>query len=376
MKVFITSILSVFLYSFSFGQTVKELYDNKNYKELVKLENKVEELTADELYMLGFSFFQLANDNKAIAYYDKAIAKGLDNGLVYFQKGVSYSYMKRYDESIAQLDIALEKEPTSQRYMNQKGQVYRYQGKEQLALKYFLEATKFPRASGEPFFWIAYIYHGKQEFKTALALYYTAKDSVHPDNGYYIEVFKSIGKLEFSFTKDYLKAAKAYTKVIELDPKGYDIYPKLIKAYNSAKEFEKADSVFDLMKVAYNKNELPKDDMKFKNIAIDESDWNGQTLKVYKYLVDTEKSLDIAYKVYLLTKDGSKIERKFMVEQTLEIPDGPKYLLCEKNRKTGSHITYPYGWKAGAITLEDLKRVVTVVLDGKMKQSASSNFSK
>ena len=76
-----TFILTILLYSFSYGQTITELYNNKNYQELVKLEKKADKLTPDELYMVGFAFFQLESDNKAIEFYDKAIAKGLDNGL-------------------------------------------------------------------------------------------------------------------------------------------------------------------------------------------------------------------------------------------------------------------------------------------------------
>jgi len=85
-------------------------------------------------------------------------------------------------------------------------------------------------------------------------------------------------------------------------------------------------------------------------------------------------SLDISYKVYLLSKTDKKIEKTFMVEKTSQNPDNIKHLLCEKDKKTGSHITYPYGWKTDYIPLAELKKAVILVLDGKMKQAASSNF--
>ena len=185
---------------------------------------------------------------------------------------------------------------------------------------------------------------------------------------------QSIGQLEYTFTKDYLKSAKAYNQVINLMPKDYDYYPKLIKAYNAGKDFKKADSIFELMKTAYNNNELSEDDMKFKNVAIDESEWNGQKVTVYKYLVDPKESLDISYKIYLLTKDGGKIERTFMVEKTSKNPDGVKHLLCENDKKTGTHITYSYGWKSETVPLDNLKEAIILVLDGKIKQGASSTF--
>lgn len=158
-------------------------------------------------------------------------------------------------------------------------------------------------------------------------------DKVSPHNSYYITTLQSIGQLEFTYTKNYKKSANAYTKAIALNPKDYEYYPKLIKAYNAGKEYAKADSVFDLMKIAYKRKELSEDDMKYKNIAIDESDWNGQKVAVWKYLVDPEETLDISYKVYLLTKAGDKVERTFMIEKTIELPNGPKHLLCEKTKK-------------------------------------------
>ena len=374
MRKIVTLTFVILLCSLSFGQTTRELYNQKNYTELIKLEKSADKLTPDELYMVGFAFFQLGNDNKAIEFYDNAIVKGLDNGSVHFYKGLSLCYLKRYEDALKEIDTAIQKEPSNQEFMNQKGLIYKYQGQEDKALEFFEKATKLPNTYGEPFFWVAYIYHGKQDFAKALALYYQALENVPKRNSYYLKTLQSIGQLEYTFTKDYLKSAEAYSQVINLKPKDYEYYPKLIKAYNAAKEYSKADSIFGLLKIAYNNKELSEDDMKFRNIAIDESEWNGQLLSVYKYLVDPKESLDISYKVYLLTKTDKKIEKTFMVEKTSKNPDNIKHLLCEKDKKTGSHITYPYGWKTDYIPLAELKKAVILVLDGKMKQAASSNF--
>lgn len=74
----LTFIATSVLYSFSYGQTVKELFKEKNYRESIKLESKAAQFNAEELYLIGYSFFRLENDQKAIEFYDKAIAKGLD----------------------------------------------------------------------------------------------------------------------------------------------------------------------------------------------------------------------------------------------------------------------------------------------------------
>lgn len=364
----------VMLISNSFCQTITELYNDKNYEELAKISSKKENLTPEELDMVGFAFFQLEDDDKALEFYDKAIKKGLDNGTVYFHKSVSFYYQKKYEKALEQIDIALKKDPTNQEFMNQKGQIYRLKGDEDKALVFFEEATKLPNTIGEPFFWVAYIYHGKSEFKKALELYYVAKEKVPDWNSYYLSTLESIGQLEYSYSKNYKKSAEAYHQIVSSNPKEFYFYPKLMKSYNAANEFEKADSIFKLMKSAFERGELPEEDMKYKNVAIDEYEWNGQKVAVWKYLVDPKETLDLSFKVYLLNKEGDKVERTFMVEQTLKLPGGPKHLLCERDKKTGEHITYPYGWNSDAIPLDDLKKAVGLVLDGKMKMGASSKI--
>jgi tetratricopeptide (TPR) repeat protein len=222
MRKITTFILTIILYSYSYGQSVTELYNNEDFQELVKLETEVDKLTADELYMVGYAFFQLENDNKAIEFYDKAISKGLDNGSVYFYKSVSFYYSKKYDEALKQIDIALKKEPTNQEFMNHKGQIYRLQGQEDKALEFFVAATKLPNTFGEPFFWVAYIYHGKQDLKKALDLYYIALEKVPQHNNYYLTTLQSIGQLEYTYTKDFKKSADAYAQAVALNPKDYE----------------------------------------------------------------------------------------------------------------------------------------------------------
>lgn len=372
-----TIILTFFLYSFSYGQTVTELYNNKKYQELVEFEKKSEKLTPEELYMVGFAFFQLENDNKAIEFYDKAIKTGYDKGSVYFYKGVSFFYLKNYDEALKQNDIALQKEPTNQEFMNQKGQIYRLQEKEDKALEYFEQATKLPNTHGESFFWVAYIYHGKQDFKKALSLYYIALDKIPQENSYYQTTLESIGQLEYTYSKDYLKSAEAYSQAIQFDKENYELYYKLMKSYNAAKEYIKADSIFGLVKNAFENGKLPKEDMEIKTIAIAQFEWNNQTAIIQKSLIDPKESLDISYKVFLINKEGDKVERRFVIEKTIQIEkNGAKHLLCEQDKVTGDHITYPYGWSTDNIPLDDLEKVVKLVLDGKMKYGAKSNFGK
>ncbi|OJV52238.1 MAG: hypothetical protein BGO31_00785 [Bacteroidetes bacterium 43-16] len=375
MKILLTFILAGLFYSSSFGQTAQDLYKEKNYPELAKLESNADKLSSDELYMVGYAFYRLENDHKAIELYDKAMAKGLDNGTIHFYKGLSLCYQKKYEAALKEIEISLNREPGNQEYMNQKALIYKYQGKEEEALRYFVKATELDNTYGEPFYWVASIHHGKQNLKKALELYYVALEKVPKHNSHYLTTLQNIGQLEYTFTKNYQKSAQAYAQAISLKKGNYDSYPKLIKAYNGAKQFTQADSVFDLMKVAYTDKKLPEDNMKFGNTAIYESAWKGQKLIVYKSFASPKEMLDVSYKIYLLDKAGDKIERVFMVEQTLQMEeDDVKHLLCERDKKSGAHITYSYGWASDTILPEALTKAVELVLDEKVKMGASSNF--
>lgn len=362
---FFSALLSIA----SYGQTTTaDLYNSKDFQALIKLDAKADSLTAEELYMVGFAFYKLENDQKAIEFYDKAITKGYDNGIAHYYKGVSLKYLKKYAEAVKEIDIALKKEPTNQEYMNQKGLIYKSQGLEEKALDYFEEATRFPNTFGEPYFWVAYIYHGKKDLEKALRLYYVAAEKIPKENPYYVATFQSIGQLEYTYTENYQKSAFAYAEAIAEKPKDYEIYPKLIKAYNAAKEYSKADVIFNLMKVAYHNNELP--DMKYKNVGIDEYQWNKQKMSVYKSLDDPKAALDVWYKVYLLNKTGDAVERLFTIERTIQVGKGSKYILCEQ--KADSHLTYPYSWKTDNVPLDEVKKAIILVLEGSLQKMATA----
>ena len=366
MKYIVTFTLTILLYSCSNQQTATDLYNNKNYHELIKLENKADKLTPRELYMVGFAFFQLANDHKAIEFYDKAMAKGLDDGAVHFYKGLSLRFLKKYDDALKEIELSLKSEPANQEYMNEKGMVYYSQKQYDKALEIFEEAKKLPNTFPEPFYWVARIYHENQDFNKALTAYYEAIKNLPKENSYYVTSLTSIGQIEYTVTKDYLKSEKAYSEAIRLDNENYELYYKLIKSYNAGEDYTKADSVFGIVKVAFEKGKLPKEDMEIKTIAIAQFEWNGQIATIRKSLIDPKETPDISYKVFLLNKAGDKVERLFVVEKTIQLEkDGAKHLLCEQDKKTGRHITYPYGWLTDNIQLEDLQKAVILVLDGK-----------
>ena len=66
MRKIILLIIAVFVYPSIYGQTVAALYDHKEYEALTKLEDQADTLTGEEFYQVGFAFFQLEKDDKAV----------------------------------------------------------------------------------------------------------------------------------------------------------------------------------------------------------------------------------------------------------------------------------------------------------------------
>jgi tetratricopeptide (TPR) repeat protein len=375
MKINLTlTIILSFLFGILNAQTVEELYNKQDFKELIKFADKTEELTKDQLYCVGYAFFQLKNDTKAIELYDKAIAKGLDDDHIYLCKGLSLRYEKQYDKAIEIFKTAINRNPKGQKNHTELANTFYYQKKNDSALVYFYKARKLKFELGTPYLKVPDIYHVRQDFKKALEEYYISASLINKEDPIYIEILKSIGLLEYTVTKNYRKSIKAYSEVVSILPKDYNNYPKLIKAYYANEDFIKGDGLISIMKAQYEKGALPEEYQEYGSVAIDEFEWKGQKVTTYKYFKKRKETLDIIYKIYLLSKDGKSVERTLMTEKTIQTrEDGAKHLLCERE-KSGVHHTYPSVWSTDKIDYVSLKKSVILVLNKEMNPSYSSSF--
>ena len=373
IKLILGLILSL-LFNFAHSQTIEELYNSRNFPELIKFADKSEDLTKDQLYYIGYAFFQLENDKKAIEMYDKAIGKGLDDDHIYLYKGLSLRYDKQYEEAIDNFKIAISRNPKGQKNYTELANTFYFQNQYDSALVYFYKARELEFELGDPYLKIPNIYHIKENFEKALEEYRISASLIKKEDPTYIELLKSIGQLEYTVFKNYVNSIKAYSEMISLVPNNYDLYPKLIKAYYANENYSKGDSLFQIMKTEYDKGGLSEEYQKYGSVAIAEFDWNGQKITVYRFFKEPQETLDIMYKIYLLSKDGKSVERTLMTEKTIQLEkDGAKHLLCERE-KSGVHHTYPYRWSTDEIDFASLKKSVIMVFEKEMKPQASSNF--
>lgn len=332
IKLFITVLLT--FSSVVFAQKAEKLFNEEKFEELTALEKESASFTGEELYYLGFAFFREENDDKAIEYYNKALKKGFENAIVYYHIGLSQMYQKKYDEALKNINIGLESHPLAEFYF-EKIRIFSIKEDPANQEKTFLEALQ------------------KSDKK---------------DN-WYIKIVLFAGGFYYA-QKEYAKSENIYKAAISSLPKEYELYTKLIKSLNIQNKFSEADFYFEKMRTFYEKKELPEDEMKFKNLNVDQFDWQNKVVNIHKYFDKPTDMLEPLYVLYLINEKGDKVERKFKIEKTLQIEKtDPQFVICEETKD--GHSTYPMGFKNADFTLEQLRNEMKNVLNGKYEVAAS-----
>lgn len=375
MKIGLTlTVILIFLFGIVNAQTIEELYEEKNFNELIKFVDNTEELTADQLYYVGYAFFQMENDNKAIEMYDKAIAKGLDDDQIYLYKGLSLRYDEQFDKAIDAFKLAIDRNPKGQKNYTELGNTFYFQEKYDSALVYFYKARELEFEHGDPYFKVPNIYHIQENYNKALEEYYISASLINKEALTYIEILKSIGLLEYTHKMNYDKSIKAYSEVISINPKDYNLYSKLIKAYYAKEDYVRGDSIFNIIKSKYESNELPEEMQEVKGELVDEFMWNSQKVSAMKYYKNPQEFAEPIYQFFLIDKTGEEVEKKVLTEKTSTEIVGTKHILCGIDKETGTHYTYPIGWDTDEIDYRELKGYVIMILNGEMKPHASSSI--
>lgn len=351
------------------AQNIQELYEKGDYEALVKYEDKIDSLRNFDLYCLGFAFFQLENDKKAIEMYDKALEKGLDKYYVYLFKGISYRYDGQDNKAIDNFRMAIAKNPNIQKSYTELGNTFYSQNKTDSALHYFYKARELPYELGDAYIKIPNILHVQEKYDKALKEYKLSADLIDKEDPYFIELLKNIGLLEYTDTKNYANAVKAYSKVIGLVPDQYQLYPKLIKACYANEDFEHGDEVFNILKEKYEKEELPKEMMEMKGVTVDEFEINGQGVSVVKYYKEAKDFADETFRFFLLNKKHTEVVRKIHTEKS--IMGG--HFICEYKKNT--HINHG-GFKDDKIDYKLYKEVVISIMEGNKKKKKKKKKKK
>ena len=163
------------------SQDITTLYEADNFQALSELSVDIKELSAEECYMLGYAYYRLEKDLDALEWYNAAIDKGKTDGDIYFYRGISLRYVESLEESLADLELSVEKDPERQRNLYELGMAYLYLQQPEKALVPFATAREKEYELGDPYYYLPYTYQYLERYDAALAEYRKSADLINKE---------------------------------------------------------------------------------------------------------------------------------------------------------------------------------------------------
>ncbi|HRE38088.1 MAG TPA: hypothetical protein PK092_06575 [Chitinophagaceae bacterium] len=375
MRLIIITFLIVF-HTFVNAQSVRLLFAERKYTDIIKeYGNKESDLDGEETYMLGYSYFHSGNDEKTIIALDKALKKGFDEPVVYFFKGIAFRYLDKIPEAMEAFDSACFRDNQNQEYACERAFTLYYIKKYDEAIAAYEEAKKLPNTYQAPWYMIPHILLLQKKDDEALMGFYNGLSNISKDNQFYSSSLMDIGMIQNRLKKNYGKAIEAYLQILKENGFDYAALEGLMYVSYKSGNKQKADSIFLILKKAFEEKKLQGNMMKYKRAKIAEFDIEGKEVFVYKSFIPPAKMIDIIYTGYVMSNGGEKMERIFQTEQTIQLTDNsPKHILCEVWTDGKGRSNYGVGWKNDDFTPDDFVALIKEVLTGKIKAAASTRL--
>lgn len=313
---------------------LKALSDKKQYDKVIEqYASKSKDLSAKSLYYVGLAYYMKEDDNNCIKFMNLSIEKDEKDPAPFYIKASTLNYMKKYDEAVKcfQSGIALKTDDAV--FYSGLGDSYYNLGKLDLALDAYKKATEQKDCPDRPYSFIAQIYSDQKNNDKALEAFYVAKSKISKNSDSYINALFNIGLLE-SLKSNYDKAEPVFIELLQLAPKDYHSYAKLIQIYYHKKEYDKAKPYKDKLYDAHRQGFL-KDNLK-DMFCFDQFKWNDYLIQAFERFENENKG-DIYNKhiFYVVDNTGEIILRVQTEFSPISIElGGPKYLLCANKGST------------------------------------------
>lgn len=348
----------------SITNELKTLSDNKQYDKIIEqYALKSKDYSARSLYYIGQAYYMKEDDNNCIKFMDLSIGKDAKDAAPHYIKASTLNYMGKYNEAVKSFQAAISLKPDDAVFYSGLGDSYYQLDKRDLALQEYRKATEQKNCPDRPYSMIAQIYSDLKESDKALEAFYAAKSKIAKDSDSYINALFNIGLIE-SLKGNHDKAEPSFVELIEIDPKDYHSYAKLIQIYYHRKDYEKAKPYKDKLYEAHKKGELKNnlEDM----FCFDQFKWNDYLIQVFeRYENENKGEIYNKHLFYVIDKDGKivfRVQTEFS-PISLEM-NGPKYMLCA-NRGT-THLNFGIGFNDG-FKYDDLKAAAIKMIEKNVK---------
>jgi len=354
-------------------EELKTLTDNKQYDKIIEQHaSKSKDYSAKSLYYIGLAYYMKEDDNNCIKFMNLSIDKDSKDPKAHYIKASTLNYMKKYDEAVKSFESAINLNPNDAESYSGIGDAYYDLKKIDLALEAYKKATELKNAPDRAFARIGQIYSEQKKDDKSLEAYYIAKSKISKKSNSYINTLFNIGKFETT-NKNYDKAEVAYMELLQLSPKDFETYERLIQIFYVKNEYEKAKPFKEKLYEAYANGELKGnlDDM----FCFDIFKWQDKTIIAYERFENESKDKIYIKHLFKVVNTDYKTELKIQTEYSpIWVEQGStKYLLCMT--KGNSHSTFNIGFNDN-FKYEDLKKSVINILEEKIKPTATSEPTK
>jgi tetratricopeptide (TPR) repeat protein len=357
-------------------KTMKDMYDNKRYSEVINYKPKNKEaLAAKSLYYVGMAYYMENDDENAMTYLDSALNMGPVDYDMYYYKGMLFFYAKKYDEALPMFDKAISLSSDEADFYGSKGDAYISLNNMDSALVYYKKATSLSGCKSRYYLLVGEVLSGLKKDQEALSAFKLALEKISPADNQdeYKECFYNIGLMQ-QITGDSIGGKATFEKYVSQYPDDYHAVAKLIQAYYSMHDYEKAKTTKKTLYSAHKAASLP-DDMKEK-FCFDQFHWNGKRIMAFENYDEPDVYSYVKHLFYVVS-DSGEVEYRIQSESDAmlhkEHPD-KLYVLCLV--KDGSYSTYWNFTFNDDVSYTDLKNAVLAILNNISKPAASTQIGK
>lgn len=222
------SIILTFIYQnyFTTNSISPNIKDNITNDKTIQ-----EELTAEEYFQKGNSFYRQSNFNAAILYFNKAININPNYPEAYSERGASNTYLGQFEAAISDYEKAEQLGVKSSDLYSNWGYTYYKLKQPEKAVPLFDKAISINPKNSHPYRWLGEIKYDKNDDKGAEE-YYTKAINLNPNGSNYFA-----RGLAYYYLKDYKKAVQDMDKAIQLSPNAGQYYFDRGDAKDMIKDF-------------------------------------------------------------------------------------------------------------------------------------------
>ncbi len=362
------------------SQNIAELYDKDKYAAIVKIAENADStktFSTLELYRIGRSYHYTENTEKALIYFQKALAAGRDSANVHYFIGVCYKEFKETDKAMSAFDEALKRDSTDQYAWVEKGLLYVGQEKMADAMKAFETAVRMPQQYEYPYFVLLTLYSMTKDFDKIAPFYAKWEKVFAKSERYQTDAWRIMGNFEKHHNKDLPKALTYFEKALEKDLLNMNAYEEVMKIYTAQQKWKQVDKVFERLKKAFDDKRLNPDDLKREAAIVEILPFND-TINIFsvRYFKKPTEFAEPVYKTYVMNTIKDSTIMVLLTEKSLSFSNRKKeelHMLC--GRRGNAHMNYgPITWD-GKIEFADYRKRVMAILEEKFKPVASSTFN-